>query len=205
MSPGELVCLLYSISDNDGLSPAYLIHNLPLTQNVANDHASTQVIVCRKSNRIHHNPKCSICGPDKCDCNTKEVQLHGFTWERELSHNIYGAQLEELATLKYTDKVDLPQRFNRLGKYDLSIKTSHSLNTICMADCLRVFNLVSCGDPIHLVVINYDQQSNKKKITQIIEIDITNSCALLFGNITFAQIEQLNRMIKAIPQKENQH
>ena len=131
----------------------------------------------------------------------KEVQAHGFTWERDLLVNVYKATEEELKQIKYTDKIDLPAKFNRLDKCDISIKTSKSKDTICMGDVLRVFDMVDRGEPIHMVVVNYQQLSNKKKITNIIEINLTLSRELLFGSLTRMQIEEIDKLVKSVPSK----
>jgi hypothetical protein len=126
------------------------------------------------------------------------VQAHGFSWEKELLE-IYGATPEEIKDIKYTSKFDLPASLNRIDGCDLSIKTTGS-NSVCMADCLRVFDMVS-GPIIHLVVVQYKQVKNIKKVTNIIEIDLTNSRELLFGTLTRSQIETLDTVVKSVPYK----
>jgi hypothetical protein len=127
-----------------------------------------------------------------------EVQAHGFSWEKELLA-IYGATPEEIKEIKYTSKIDLPGSFNRINQCDLSIKTTGS-NSVCMADCLRVFDMVS-GPIIHMVVVQYKQVKDVKRVTNIIEIDLTNSRELLFGTLTREQIETLDATVKSVPQK----
>lgn len=133
----------------------------------------------------------------------REVQAHGFSWEREIITNVYGATKEDLANIKYTSKMDLPAKLNKLDSCDISVKTSCSKNTVCMADCLRVFDATSSGIPMHMVVIYYiqDDTNNTKKISSIIEVDLTNSASLLFGSLTRSQIEELDKEVKSIPQK----
>lgn len=132
-----------------------------------------------------------------------EVQAHGFSWEKELLTRVYGATTEELQKITYTSKVDLPASLNRLGPYDLSIKTTCSANAVCMADCLRMFDAVSSGEPIHLVVIHYKQDDEKdvKQIQSIVEVDLTSSVTELFGEITRSQLEELDTAVKSVPQK----
>lgn len=141
---------------------------------------------------------------------TTEVQSHGFLWERELCVNVYGATKEELKGINYTNKTDLPGKFNRLDENcDLSIKTSGSLNAVCMADCLRVYDAVSSslvqdgGTPLHLAVIHYTQcdETHCKIVTSIVEMDVTNSRAELFGTVTRAQLEELVNRVKSVPKK----
>lgn len=133
-----------------------------------------------------------------------EVQSHGFIWERELCMNIYRATAEELTEIKYTSKIDLPSKFNRLDNCGISMKTSCSPNSVCMADCLRVYDAVSCGNPPnHLTVIHYTQndETNTKHVTTITEIDITNSTVALFGDLTRDELEGLDKLVKSVPQK----
>jgi len=128
-----------------------------------------------------------------------EVQAHGFSWEKELLA-IYGATPEEIKDIKYTSKFDLPASLNRIDGCDLSIKTTGKKNSVCMADCLRVYDMIS-GPKIHMVVVQYKQIKNIKRVTNIIEVDLTNSRELLFGSLTRSQIETLDAAVKAIPQK----
>jgi hypothetical protein len=153
--------------------------------------------------------KGKTCGVDHCKTHSKkeqvrtEVQAHGLTIEKELCVNVYGATNEELSKIKYTSKVDLPAEFNRLDKCDLSFKTSGSPNQVCMSDCLRVYDEVGSGHPLHMVVVHYEQDDNthSKHITRIIEIDLTHTRDLLFGTLTRSQIEELDTSVKAVPHK----
>lgn len=128
----------------------------------------------------------------------KEVQSHGLIWQDELMLHTYLATREETDTIPYTSDIDLPAEYNRLDQCDLSIKTTGS-NTVCMADCLRQFDLVSSGKSIHMVVIQYKQKGNTKNIISITEVDLTNSAQLLFGNLTREQIECLVSLVKKVP------
>lgn len=132
-----------------------------------------------------------------------EVQAHGFSWEKEIMVNVYGSTSGELKDIKYNSKFDLPAEFNRLDKCDLSIKTTGRENSVCMADCLRVFDAVSSGEQIHMVVIYYVQNdANKtKKISTIVEVDLTNSREALFGSLLRSQVEELDTTVKSVPQK----
>lgn len=132
-----------------------------------------------------------------------EVQSHGFVWEYEIITKVYGATPEELTSIKYTSKMDLPSNLNHLDNCDISIKTSCSLNTVCMADCLRVFDAAGSGNPIHMVVIHYiqDDDNRVKKLSTITEVNLTDSREQLFGTITRAQLETLVAAVKSVPQK----
>jgi hypothetical protein len=132
-----------------------------------------------------------------------EVQAHGFSWERELICNVFGVTIEDYKQIKYTSKMDLPANLNRLDGCDVSIKTSCNLNTVCMADCLRIYDAVTSGNSFHMVVVHYNQDdtNNTKNIIAITEIDLTASRDVLFGSLSRCQIEELDKLVKSIPQK----
>jgi hypothetical protein len=134
---------------------------------------------------------------------TTEVQSHGFVLERELCEKVYGATMEEMKGIKYTSKMDLPGKFNRLDNCDLSIKTSCSPNAVCMADCLRVFDAVGSANNIHLTVIYYLQndETRTKHVLTITEINLTDSQYALFGTVIREQLEELVNLVKSIPKK----
>lgn len=133
----------------------------------------------------------------------KEVQAHGFSWEKEIIRNVYGATTEELAQIKYNSKMDLPANLNRLNTCAISVKVSGSQNMVCMADCLRVFDSVCSRQPIHMVVVHYiqDDTTNTKKVIAITEVDLTDSHDLLFGSLKRSQIEELDKLVKSVPAK----
>jgi len=133
----------------------------------------------------------------------REVQGHGFSWEKDILINVYGANIDELKKIKYTNKFDLPAELNKLDNVNLSIKTTGNLNSICMADCLRLYDIVNDNIPFHMIIIHYEQDdtTNTKNVIYITELDLTSSKDLLFGSITRDDIEQLTNMIKSIPQK----
>ena len=130
-----------------------------------------------------------------------EVQAHGFKWEKQLLQQVYHATGEELKSIGYTCPHDLPSHLNRLDGSNLSIKTTGKANTVCMADVSRVFDSVSSGEPIHLVVIHYVQKGHTKSIVSIIEMNLTNSKELLFGSLTRLQVEELDALVKLVPSK----
>jgi Zn-dependent M32 family carboxypeptidase len=54
-----------------------------------------------------------------------------------------------------------------------------------------------------MIVIHYtqDDTNNTKNVSSIVELDLTNSCELLFGTLTRSQIEELVNAVKSVPQK----
>jgi hypothetical protein len=132
-----------------------------------------------------------------------EVQSHGFSWEKDLLRNVYGAQDHELKAIKYTNKMDLPAALNHLDMVDVSIKTSCSANTVCMADCLRIYDAVSSGSPLHMTVVQYAQEDTVKRLVSIVEVNLTSSKDLLFGTLTRDDIDRLDKLVKSVPQKRS--
>ena len=130
-----------------------------------------------------------------------EVQKHGFTWEGEMIRNVYKCS----ESVSYTGAIDLPAHLNQLESCRVSIKTTGSPNAVCMGDCLRVYDAVSGVVPIHATVMTYVQndETKTKKINSIVEVDITHSRTLLFGHLSRAQIEELDKLIKKVPQKRS--
>lgn len=132
-----------------------------------------------------------------------EVHKHGFTWEKDLITNVYGCSQEQLKQIRYTSKMDLPAALNRLGPYDLSIKTSCSANAVCMADALRIFDAAASGSPFHMTVVHYKQVDDSKVLQSITEVDLTNATQILFGTLTRAEVEEVANLVKAVPQKRS--
>lgn len=122
----------------------------------------------------------------------KEVQKHGFVWENEVK-KYYGLTDEQIASIKYTSKYDIPKELTNIN---ISIKTTCSPNTVCMADCLRVYD-----SDCHLIVIQYKQVNTHKHIKDVIQVDLTNARNLLFGDIERSELETLDRLVKQVPQK----
>jgi hypothetical protein len=130
-----------------------------------------------------------------------EVQKHGKIWETEILNRVYGATRDELASIGYGDKFDLPGNLNRLGGAHISVKTTGRESTVDMADCLRLWDAVKSGVPFHVVVIIYEQKGSVKKVTEIVEVDLTSATGRLFGWVTRDDIEALDFLVKMVPQK----
>ena len=127
-----------------------------------------------------------------------EVQKHGFLWEKEILKN-RGVTEDELKSIKYTSKMDLPANLDRLDNSNISVKTTNNSNTVCMGDCLRVFDSADTNEPIHMISLHYKQEAGIKKVASITEVNLTNSREELFGTLTRDQIEELDKAVKSIP------
>jgi hypothetical protein len=133
-----------------------------------------------------------------------EVQKHGFTWEKDLLCNVY--RVDPALAISYTAKMDCPAESNKLDGVALSIKTSGSgsKNVVYMGDVLRFYDETHSGTPFHLVVVFYDQtDAETKTLTEIVEVDLTDSGALLFGGLTRDAVAALDAAVKRIPQKRS--
>jgi len=128
-----------------------------------------------------------------------EVQKHGFSWEKEILSNVYLINDK----ISYTNKADIPADLNKLDGVDVSIKTTGNRNSVCMSDCLRIYD--SLDNNIHLIVILYEQndERNTKLLKSITHIDLTHSRELLFGTLTRTEIEELDALVKKVPQKRS--
>ncbi len=121
-----------------------------------------------------------------------EVQSHGFRWEQEVLKNIYNIT----SKIKYTNEMDLPGELN--NGVNLSIKTTGSYNTVCMADCLRFFDSLQ-NEKLHLMVILYKQELDKKVIERVVQLDLTSSTKLLFEDVSRKELEELVKKVKEVP------
>lgn len=133
-----------------------------------------------------------------------ETQAHGFTWEKDLIQHVYGATDAEMSTIGYTNKIDLPASLNRLDHVDVSMKTTGTKHAVCLGDCLRFYDSVSSGK-IHMTVIHYLQEdaTHTKRLECITELDLTESVKELFGTLTRPELEELDTLVKTVPQKRS--
>lgn len=134
-----------------------------------------------------------------------EVQKHGFVWEKEIIQNVFHVPHEEVKKINYTNKFDLPAALNHIDGCDISIKTSGNLNTVGMADALRVYDSICSGKKLHLIVLSYkqDKTMGTKTIREIVEVDVTGTQEMkdkLFKNVTREDIVELDNVVKAVPQ-----
>ena len=127
-----------------------------------------------------------------------EVQKHGFTWEKDILSKVYDVKHDQI---KYTSIMDLPTSLNTINNVDVSIKTTGS-KSVCMADCLHTFDNVN-GKPFHMIVVEYKQEENMKKLINITEVDLSKSVELLFGSLKKEQLEALDKLVKSVPQKRS--
>lgn len=164
--------------------------------------------VCSKCN-IQKFGKClqDICIKCRIHIPIKkgEVQKHGLKWEDNIRRNVFQMTQDEIESISYTHNYDVPSKYNKLEPVNISIKTSGTKTQVCMANCLTLFNTVSTRDPFHLLVIfyNQDDELQEKCLEEIVEIDLTHSQKLLFGELTKDEIESLDKLVKSVPQKES--
>lgn len=132
----------------------------------------------------------------------REVQKHGFFWEKHILCNCFNITEDKFKSIGYTDKHDLPKNLNPKG-FNISCKCSKSLNEVNMGDPIRLFDSVNNKeDKIHLVVFFWEQKGDNKKVIKTYEINLTNKKDLLFGKITKDDLENLRNLVRKIPTKK---
>jgi hypothetical protein len=128
-----------------------------------------------------------------------ESQQHGFVWQADLMEHVYGVPAAVIAAEGYTAVHDVPAAHNALDHVDLSIKTTGSAKRVDMGCVTRVYDAVTSGTPFHMTVIQYAQEGETKRVTGIVEVDLTDAGADLFGDVTRAEIVALETAIRAYP------
>lgn len=173
--------------------------SIPEYKHVISDVANKLLIAPQKAFKEDSDALRDITNTQEVSCTG--VQAHGKQIETDLCLNVYKATQQELASVKYTSKTDLPSQFNRINKANISIKSTGSRNTVCMGDMLRLFDCVSNGEQQHLLVVHYEQTDNIKQVKHIVEVNITGKKELLFGDLSREDIEELNRAVKVVKHK----
>ena len=161
----------------------------------------------KKDLEIHHNSILSkklvnnIFKNIMFDGCKMEVQKHGFIIERSILTNCFEIPDSELNSINYTAKHDLPVNLNKLG-FNISCKSSVSLNSVCMGDPINVYDSVNNKyDPIHMICVFYEQHGETKKIIKTVEVNLTDTKELLFGSLTKDDLIKLKNIIKKVPIK----
>jgi hypothetical protein len=130
----------------------------------------------------------------------KEVQSHGFTWEKEILASRYGATAESLGKISYTSKYDLPATHNPADPtLNVSVKASGSKAKVDMGDALRIYDAVSSGERVHMWVVNYKQEGDTKKAQALTCVDLTGAKKELFGELSREDVAAVDSRVKAIP------
>lgn len=127
-----------------------------------------------------------------------EVQRHGFTWEKDILLQVYGVSEE----IKYTSKHDLPASLNTRCGANVSIKVcgKKSLDGIDMADCLRIYDVLSSGEPYHMICVFYTQtEPTIKRLNRVYLVDLTGRKQELFGDISRDELMELRRRVCVVP------
>ena len=124
-----------------------------------------------------------------------QSQKHGFTWENDIRKNVFKINCES----NNTDKYDIPYYKNKLNPNEnISIKTTGSGN-ICGGDILRIYDY-DFEKVNTIIVIEYNQEENKKVVKKIYEINYNKKChKLFFGSISRNEIRDYVNNIKNIP------
>jgi hypothetical protein len=124
------------------------------------------------------------------------VQAHGFTWENEITRNVF-----QLSTAPpYTSTFDVPASQNPLNSLEnISIKVACGDKAEC-ADVCRIFNY---GDTsVTMIHLQWHQQdAETKQLTRVREFSLGGAAThrALFGDVTYEDIQGLVQMLRVIP------
>ena len=124
---------------------------------------------------------------------TMASQNHCFILEEEIKEKVYGITKDK--KIAYTEVHDIPAELNK--GVPVSIKTTGS-KTICFGDALRMFtnsNLLN----YECILVKYKQMEEEKQIEEIIHLNLADSKKILFGEIEYDEIKELDSLVKSIP------
>lgn len=128
-----------------------------------------------------------------------ESQKHGFLFEEEIIRVRTGKSKEEYNTyipMRYAASMDIVRGIH--SDADVSIKTTKG-STISCGDLIRFYSH-SVTNPFTLLVGQYTQVVNIKRVHSIVEFYITQSIApLLWGSLTYSVLEEFDHYIRSIP------
>ena len=129
-----------------------------------------------------------------------ESQLHGFTWENQIAP-CFGHTPPPKKD--YTAVHDVPPEKNTvLPGVAISVKTAGG-KSVDMGDILRIWDETDSGNPLHCVVVFYDQKETTKKMKKIMEVNLTSSRALLFGSLTREEVKEYVDYVKGMSKEES--
>jgi hypothetical protein len=128
-----------------------------------------------------------------------ESQKHGFVWQADIMEHVYGVPAATIAAENYTAVHDIPAIHNALDHIDLSIKTTGNPQRVDLGSALRVYDTVASGMAYRMTVICWAQEGETKRVTGIVEVDLTCATAELFGTLTRADIAALDAAIRVYP------
>ena len=122
------------------------------------------------------------------------VQNHGKIWENEILRKVYEISP---SNIPYTSVHDIPKKSNKFTGYNVSIKATGT-NKVDFGDAMRIYDTAEKGSPLESIIIKYKQQGDKKKIAQILRLDLTNSKNKLFGTLPNIRerIQTLTTLVK---------
>ena len=128
---------------------------------------------------------------------TNQSQKSGFQIENEIKTKAF--QLP--ASKNDTGIHDIPKDKNIFDPTEnISIKSTGS-KTICLGDARRIYSY-DFRDKHTMVVYEYKQDNEYKKLKYIYEIDFNKKCHdLLFGDLPKEELDDYVRNVKSIPRK----
>ena len=125
-------------------------------------------------------------------CGT-ESQSHGFFWERVIRRDVFKINPKN----SYTCINDIDKDENPFDDAEnVSIKTMGG-DTLYLGSATRIMKYPE-GEKHTAMVLVYKQRGDTKQITRIVEFPLDDK-RMLFGDVTLEDIEDLERMLKALP------
>jgi hypothetical protein len=122
-----------------------------------------------------------------------ENQQHGFLFEDDIKKKVFNDPPPALYTAPHdVDRCYNPQNPNE----NISLKAT-GRPTVDMADALRVYGYEE-GVEHTAIVVQYEQQDEKKVLTHVYELDLMQR-ELLYGRVTRQDIEELNDLVRSMP------
>lgn len=122
-----------------------------------------------------------------------QSQSHGLFWDSEIRQKVF-----DLPECKNdTKKFDISCNENKLNSNEnISIKTSGNNNIDC-GDILRFYDRDHAD--ITIIVIRYEQTTNHKAITEIVELNYNDELkTILFGSVTREILEKYVTFVNTI-------
>jgi hypothetical protein len=96
----------------------------------------------------------------------------------------------------------LPAAYNTINSANVSIKVcgKKSMDGIDMADCLRMYDMVSSKELYQMVCVFYTQtDKTTKTFRRVYLIDLTGRKKELFGDVSREELVELRRRVRAVP------
>jgi len=123
--------------------------------------------------------------------NRREVQHHGFVFEKWVRDTFFGGYVQP----DYTQKWDIPKEINKNhGGLPCNMKAIKYGTSVDMGDALRQFQV---DEPFILIIAFWQQEDDKKRIVNIVAPTVTPEMyRKLWEPITLQDLKRLDAVVK---------